>query len=407
MSESVGESLLKFRLSPQYQQLKLGLHRHLIAQIEERDLHIDQWTPEQVTRFIAEQVRRYVVEQRVAVNQRESDLLIADARDELIGYGPIQPLVDDPQIADIVVNGATRVFVEREGRLEAAPVRFVDDAHVVRVIQRILSPIGRRVDESTPMVDARLPDGSRVNAIIPPVALDGPCLSIRKFRETPLGAEQLIEYGSVNQAMLDFLRERVRGRASMVVSGGTGSGKTTFLNLLSQWIPESERVITIEDAAELRLAHEHVVRLETRPANLEGEREVTARDLVRNALRMRPDRIIVGEVRGHEVLDMLQAMNTGHDGSMTTIHANSTRDAVRRLELLAHFAGFNGSERSFRGQLASAVQIFVQLARLPSGERRVMAIDELRGLSDDELLMHRHFSWDPDSGQFIGHGAAA
>ena len=396
---STAEQLQRFRLTEQYQKLKRGLHRHLIAQIEERNLDIDDWAPEKVSRFINEQVRRYVVEQRLAVNQRESEALAQDARDELVGFGPIQALVDDDSVADIVVNGPENVFIERNGRLSSAPVRFVDNAHVVRVIQRILSPIGRRVDESTPMVDARLPDGSRVNAIIPPIALDGPCLSIRKFRQQPLSEADLLGYGTVSQAEIDYLKARVKARTNLIVVGGTGSGKTTFLNLLSQWIPQDERVITIEDAAELRLEHEHVVRLETRPPNLEGERAVTARDLVRNALRMRPDRIIVGEVRGDEVLDMLQAMNTGHDGSMTTIHANSTHDAVHRLELLAAFAGFKGSEVTFRGQLASAVALFVHLARLPDGKRRLMAVTEVQGLRGGELLMQERFCYDPETGE--------
>ena len=329
--------ITRFRLSDQYQQLKNSFHRHLIQQIEERDLDIDRWDALKIERFVTEQMRRYVVEQRLPVNQRESEALARDARDELMGFGPIQGLIDDDSVNDIVVNGPGTVFVEREGRLYTAPVRFFNDAHVVRVIQRILAPIGRRVDESTPMVDARLPDGSRVNAIIPPIALDGPCLSIRKFRKQPLTADDLLRFGTLSEAELHYLRERVEKRTNLIVVGGTGSGKTTFLNLLSQWIPPDERIITVEDAAELRLNHGHVVRLETRPPNLEGERAVSARDLVRNALRMRPDRIIVGEVRGDEVLDMLQAMNTGHDGSMTTppIARSRSRTSSSRSRLPA------------------------------------------------------------------------
>ncbi len=386
--------ITRFRLSEQYQQLKRNFHRHLIQQIEERNLDIDQWDAQKIERFVTEQMRRYVVEQRLPVNQRESEALAKDARDELTGFGPIQTLVEDDTVNDIVVNGPENIFIERDGRLFTAPVRFIDDAHVVRVIQRILAPKGRRVDESTPMVDARLPDGSRVNAIIPPIALDGPCLSIRKFRKTALSADDLLRMGSVSQQILDYLRERVQRRTNLVIVGGTGSGKTTFLNLLSQWIPRDERIITIEDAAELRLHHDHVVRLETRPPNLEGEREVTARALVRNALRMRPDRIIVGEVRGDEVLDMLQAMNTGHDGSMTTIHANNTRDAIHRLELLAGFAGYTGSELTFRGQIAAAIQLLVQVSRLPGGERRVMSVMEVLGLSGHDLQMRELFRYD-------------
>ncbi|MEC9362079.1 MAG: CpaF family protein [Pseudomonadota bacterium] len=398
---STDPQITRFRLSDQYQQLKNSFHRHLIQQIEERDLDIDRWDALKIERFVTEQMRRYVVEQRLPVNQRESEALARDARDELMGFGPIQGLIDDDSVNDIVVNGPGTVFVEREGRLYTAPVRFFNDAHVVRVIQRILAPIGRRVDESTPMVDARLPDGSRVNAIIPPIALDGPCLSIRKFRKQPLTADDLLRFGTLSEAELHYLRERVEKRTNLIVVGGTGSGKTTFLNLLSQWIPQDERIITVEDAAELRLQHSHVVRLESRPPNLEGERAVSARDLVRNALRMRPDRIIVGEVRGDEVLDMLQAMNTGHDGSMTTIHANSTRDAVHRLELLAGFAGYTGSEVTFRGQVASAIQLMVHVSRLKGGERRVMSVTEVLGLRGHDLLTRELFRYDVERGEHV------
>ena len=267
------------------------------------------------------------------------------------------------------------------------------------VIERIVTPLGRRIDESTPLVDARLKDGSRVNAIIPPIALNGPCLSIRKFRAKALTAEDLLRYDSISPAEVEYLQKRVEQRTNLIVVGGTGSGKTTFLNLISQWIPDAERVITVEDAAELRLENSHVVRLETRPPNLEGQRAVTARDLVRNALRMRPDRIIVGEVRGDEVLDMLQAMNTGHDGSMTTLHANSTKDAISRLELLAGFAGFNGSEVTFRSQLASSIHLFVHVARLATGSRKLTAITEVQGLKGGELVLKDLFRYDVASGQ--------
>jgi pilus assembly protein CpaF len=392
----------RFRLSDQYLQLKNNFHRHLIQQLEERDLDIDQWDAPKIERFVTEQMRRYVVEQRLPINQRESETLARDARDELMGFGPIQSLVDDDSVNDIVVNGPNNVFVERGGRLFSVPVRFFNNSHVVRVIQRILAPIGRRIDESTPMVDARLPDGSRVNAIVPPIAIDGPCLSIRKFRKQPLTAEDLLNSGTVNQPLVDFLQASVANRTNLIVVGGTGSGKTTLLNLLSQWIPQDERIVTVEDAAELRLQHSHVVRLETRPPNLEGERAVTARDLVRNALRMRPDRIIVGEVRGDEVLDMLQAMNTGHDGSMTTIHANSTRDAVHRMELLAGFAGYTGSEVTFRGQIASAIQMLVHVSRLKSGDRRVMAVTEIKGLDQrHELVLREVFRYDLERGEHV------
>ncbi|MGB0956012.1 MAG: CpaF family protein [Panacagrimonas sp.] len=395
------DPITRFRLSDKYQELKRTLHKSLIAYIDERNLDIDGWDAARLERFVLEQVRQYVVQQRLPVNARETETLARDARDELMGFGPIQGLVEDDSVDDIVVNGPGKVFIEREGRLSSAPLRFVDDNHVIRVIQRILAPIGRRVDESAPMVDARLPDGSRVNAIIPPIALDGPCLSIRKFRKQALTADDLVRSGSASQAALDYLQKRVDQRANLIVIGGTGSGKTTFLNLLSQWIPAAERVVTIEDAAELRLKHEHVVRLETRPPNLEGQRAVTARDLVRNALRMRPDRIVVGEVRGDEVLDMLQAMNTGHDGSMTTLHANTPKDAVHRLELLAAFAGFSGNEATFRGQVLAAIHLIVHVARLPSGERRLMSVAELTGQDEQGIIMRDLFRYDLERRQHL------
>ncbi len=388
-----------FRLSAQYQQLKSKLHRHMITLIEERDLQIDDWPASKLRRFIEDNVRGFVQDNRLAVNTREAALLSQDVEDELVGLGPLQELVDDESVDDIVVNGPQRVYVERAGKLEQASIRFADNAHVVRVVQRILSPIGRRIDEFHPMVDARLADGSRVNAIIPPVALDGPCVSIRKFRREPLSGDELIESGSVTREILDFLSEAVRQRRSMIVVGGTGSGKTTFLNLLSRWIPEAERVITIEDAAELRLNNDHVVRLETRPPNLEGEGEVSARDLVRNALRMRPDRIILGEVRGDEVLDMLQAMNTGHEGSMTTLHANSTRDALHRIELLAGFAGFNGTTQTLDRQIGSALDLMVQLTRLPDGRRRLIEVSRVE-FAGEGLVTVPLFRYQPDNDSF-------
>ncbi|MDR3415965.1 MAG: CpaF family protein [Nevskia sp.] len=389
----------RFRLSDQYQTLKANVHRRLIAQIEERNLDIYSWPADKFERFVAEQVKRFVLDERLPVNQREAEALVHDARDELMGYGPIQALVDDDSVDDIIVNGPQNVFVDRNGRLMAVPVRFNDNNHVIRVIQRILAPLGRRVDESTPMVDARLPDGSRVNAIIPPIALNGPCLSIRKFHRTALTGDDLLRFGTITEAELDYLHERVERRTNLIVVGGTGSGKTTFLNMLSQWVPHHERIVTVEDAAELRLQHSHVVRLETRPQNLEGFGAVSARDLVRNALRMRPDRIIVGEVRGDEVLDMLQAMNTGHDGSMTTLHANNVRDAIHRIELLAGFAGYTGGEVTLRGQIAAALQVMVQLARMPNGHRHVVSITEVQGMSGRELVLRDLFRYDPETGQ--------
>ncbi|MGB1581747.1 MAG: CpaF family protein [Nevskiales bacterium] len=387
----------KMRLSEQYQAWKIQLHRHLLQVIDDRNLSVEDWSRSRLARLVEDEVKRYVFDNKLAVNRNEIESLAEDALDELVGYGPIQALVDDPEVDDIVVNGAQNVFVERQGRLEEAPFRFVDDNHVIRVIQRILAPLGRRVDESSPMVDARLPDGSRVNAIIPPLALNGPCLSIRKFRKQALTAEELQSMGSVNAEMLKYLNEAVTARRNILVLGGTGSGKTTLLNLISQWISAKERVITIEDAAELRLENNHVVRLETRPPNLEGGNQVTARDLVRNALRMRPDRIIVGEIRGDEVLDMLQAMNTGHDGSMTTLHANNPHDAVQRLLLLAGFAGFNGSEGMLLQQVASALDIMVHVGRLNDGRRRVLSIARVRGVHGGELRLDDVFCYDQQS----------
>lgn len=386
-----------FRLTEQYQTLKARLHQHMIRLLEDRDAHIEDWSRAKASEFIRGQVRGYVKEQRLPVNQDEADILAADTLNELIGYGPIQALVDDDSVNDIVVNGPDQIFTERSGQLALEPLRFNDDDHVVRVIQRILAPLGRRVDESTPMVDARLPDGSRVNAVVPPIALNGPCVSIRKFRADPLTDQDLVDYGSASREVLDYLKSQVEASRNILVIGGTGSGKTTFLNVISQWILVGERIITIEDAAELRLHHEHVVRLETRPPNLEGERAVTARDLVRNALRMRPDRIIVGEVRGDEVLDMLQAMNTGHDGSMTTLHANSPRDAVHRLQLLAGFAGFTGDEQTLMHQIASALDMIVHVSRLPSGARRLMSVQTVDDVVDGHLEMRELFALDDEA----------
>lgn len=382
----------------QYLDHKTRLHRALIARLEADGLQIDAWSESRLLQWISSEIHAHVARERLAVNSGELRQLVHDVRDELVGFGPLQELIDDPGVDDIVVNGPHQVYVERAGRLENSNARFADDAHVLRIIRRILAPIGRRIDESTPMVDARLPDGSRVNAIIPPVALDGPCISIRKFRAQPLSVDDLIRTGALTKTLADFLQTAVAERNSIIVVGGTGTGKTTILNMLSRWIAADERLITIEDAAELRLEHPHVVRLETRPANLEGEGDITARDLVRNALRMRPDRIVLGEIRSDEVLDMLQAMNTGHEGSMTTLHANSPIDAIHRLELLAGFAGYSGDVANLHRQIASAVSMLVHLQRLPSGERRVAAVSRLR-LEGERIVLDDLFRLDVDSGQ--------
>lgn len=386
----------QFRLTDRYQQLKGLLHLHLIRLVEDRGLRLDEWSTNKAEEFVRHEARIYVSEHRLPINQAEINLLADDVFDEMVGFGPLQPLIDDDSVDDIVVNGPDSVYTERNGRLSSESIRFSGDGHILRVAQRILAPLGRRLDESSPMVDARLPDGSRVNAIIPPLALDGPCLSIRKFRKKPLSADALVHSGTVSEAILEVLKARVHKRANILVVGGTGSGKTTFLNMISQWVEPNERVLTIEDAAELRLDHDHVVRLETRPPNLEGERAVTSRDLVRNALRMRPDRIIVGEVRGDEVLDMLQAMNTGHDGSMTTLHANGARDAIHRLQLLAGFAGFAGDTTTFLHQVASALDVIVHVSRLNDGRRRVMSVDWVGDVVEDRIELNTAFVYDTE-----------
>ncbi len=332
--------------------------------------------------------------------------LVEAALNDIVGYGPIQPLLEDDTISEIMVNGPKKVYIEKKGLLQRTNIAFDDDEHVIRIIERIVLPLGRRIDAEYPMVDARLPDGSRVNAVIPPVAIDGPSLTIRKFRKDKLRIEQLIQFGSLSAGMAEFLRACVAARLNIIISGGTGSGKTTLLNVLSSFIPENERIVTIEDAAELQLQQEHVVRLESRPPDLNGKGAVTIRDLVRNALRMRPDRIVVGECRGGEALDMLQAMNTGHDGSMTTIHANSTRDALTRLETLVLMAGMDLPLKVVRQQIASAVDLIVQQSRLRDGSRKIVSITEVVGMEGDVISMSELFKFEQtgltQDGKIIG-----
>ncbi len=368
---------------------------------------LEAWLREQVQRGledtapgqVSETAARKLLEQAfsragVTLSPSLRDQLFQRVLNDLLGFGEIQPLLDDPEISEIMINGSDKVYVERKGRLERVPIRFPDDQAVLRLIDRIISPLGRRIDEDSPTVDARLPDGSRVNAVIPPAAIDGPSVTIRKFARERLHVADLIRLGSLTEHMAEFLRACVVGRLNIVVSGGTGSGKTTLLNVLSEYIPEEERIVTIEDAAELQLHQEHVVRLEAKPPNVEGKGEVTIRHLVRNALRMRPDRIIVGEVRGGEALDMLQAMNTGHDGSMTTLHANSPRDAVRRLETLTLFAGLDLPVRVIREQITSAVDVIVQQSRLRDGSRRVTSITEVVGMEGDTVVLSEIFRFE-------------
>jgi pilus assembly protein CpaF len=364
--------------------LKQQLHQQLIAGM---DLSVLGSVPREELRA---EVRRVAEElcQRTSnlLNRAERERLVNEVLDETFGLGPLEALMADPTITDILINGHKVVYVERNGRLERADIVFTDERHLVHIVQRIVGQVGRRVDETSPMVDGRLPDGSRINAIIPPLALDGSLVSIRRFGTRPLQATDLVEKGALTEEMLQFLAACVQARLNILVSGGTGSGKTTLLNALSAYIPDDERVITIEDAAELRLQQPHVGRLETRPSNVEGSGEVTTRDLVRNALRMRPDRIVIGECRGAEALDMLQAMNTGHEGSLTTIHANDTRDALARLEMMVGMAGFDLPIWVIRRQIASAVHVVVQTSRLTGGARKVVKISEVTGIEADNLM---------------------
>jgi pilus assembly protein CpaF len=367
------------------EQLKLDLHRRLIERLDLEAL--EKISDESV---VVQQIRQAVTEllrgETTPFSQAEREEVVEQIVYEVIGLGPIEPLFRDRTITDILVNGAKEIYVERNGRLSRALTSFRDDAHLLAIIDRIVSRVGRRVDESSPMVEARLPDGSRVNAIIPPLAIDGPVLSIRRFG-AEITIQKLVEYGALTEDMVNLLAGCVRARLNILISGGTGAGKTTLLNALSSFIPSSERVITIEDAAELRMQQEHVVRLETRPPNSEGRGEVVARDLVKNALRMRPDRIIVGEVRSAEALDMLQAMNTGHEGSLTTIHANTPRDALARLETMILFAGTNLPNRAMREQVSSALDLVIQVSRLTDGSRRVSSITEVTSMEGEVITM--------------------
>jgi pilus assembly protein CpaF len=389
-----------------YQDVKLRLHHYLIDRIDIERVSIGDMPRAELGDYVLDKVSHYVSEHRLAISRHEMENLAREMVDELTGYGPLEELIRDDRINDILVNGTSHIYIERSGILSRSELRFIDDEHVLRVIRRILAPLGRRIDESSPMVDARLPDGSRVNAIIPPLALDGPCLSIRKFRKDPLQASDLLASGTMDESMLNFLKLAVSRRSNILISGGTGSGKTTLLNVLSRFISPYERLVTIEDAAELQLGHDHVVRLETRPPNVDGQGEVAARDLMRNALRMRPDRVLLGEIRSHEVMDMLQAMNTGHDGCMSTIHANSPRDAILRLEMLAGFAGFMGQESTLKHMIATALDLIIQVGRMSDGRRRVLAISEVLGVQDDRIVTNELHVFHPDTGHFSATGLA-
>lgn len=385
-------------------ELKVQLHQSLIDLINLSAL--DKMSRAQIEAEVGHIIHDELKKQNHALNQQERKQLVEDVLDELLGLGPIEPLLKDSTITDILVNGATNVFVERYGVLEPSPVRFKDEKHLLRIIQKIVSAVGRRVDESSPMVDARLADGSRVNAVVPPLALDGSLLSIRKFARVPISMDRLVEIGSVPAQLAEVLKAVVASRRNVLISGGTGSGKTTLLNAMSAYIDGRERIVTIEDSAELQLQQRHVVRLETRPANIEGKGEISQRDLVKNALRMRPDRIIVGEVRAGEAFDMLQAMNTGHEGSMTTVHANSPRDALSRIEQMIGMSGIDIPARSARNQIASAIHAVVQVSRLSDGRRKLVSLSEVTGMEGDVITMQEIFRFRQtgvgNDGQVVG-----
>jgi pilus assembly protein CpaF len=375
--------------SPEYQELKFLIHRRLLDRINLEAL--SSIVGERARAEVRAVVAKLVEEENPPLNLAEKDRMIEEVLDEVFGLGPLEPLLQDPTVSDILVTTPKLVYVERFGKLHRTPIQFKDNIHLLRIIEKVVSRVGRRVDESSPLVDARLPDGSRVNAAIPPVAVDGPLLSIRRFGTHSITGEVLVEKLALTSGMLELLQCAVKARLNIIIVGGTGAGKTTLLNVLSSYIPEDERVVTIEDAAELRLRQTHVARMETRPANVEGHGAIKIRDLVVNALRMRPDRIIVGEVRSEEALDMLQAMNTGHDGSLTTIHANNPREAVSRLEVMVGMANANMSMRAIRQQVASAIDLFVQVARFSDGSRRVTYVTECEGMEGDIITMQDIF----------------
>ncbi|MBQ5651439.1 MAG: CpaF family protein [Selenomonadaceae bacterium] len=393
-----------------YQTIKQSVHKIIVEQMtptEQMVLSAVQQDAAEVEQVIGNYVDKVLEDNPFAVPVSERGRIVSDLRDEMLGLGPIESLLKDPAITEIMVNGPKKVFIERMGKLQLSGVQFHDDAHVMNIIERILSPIGRHIDESTPLVDARLKDGSRVNIIIPPLALCGPCITIRKFAQKALSVENLISFGTLDRKMADFIRACIQARINILVSGGTGSGKTTTLNVLSSFIPENERIVTIEDAAELKLQQTHVVTLESRPANIEGSGQITIRDLVKNALRMRPDRIIVGEVRSGEALDMLQAMNTGHDGSLTTAHANTPRDALSRLETMVLMAGFEMPVRAIREQISSAIELILQQSRLKDGSRKITYITEVQHMEGDvittqDLFRFEQTGMDAD-GKLTGH----
>ena len=397
-----------------YQELKLAIHRRIVDEMSDQEqqfLASNNHTRAEVEELISSYCQRVLDDNPMNVPRGERARIVADICDEILGLGPIEPLLKDETITEVMINGPKKIFVERKGKLQLTNVQFHDDAHLMTIIERIVSPLGRRIDESSPLVDARLSDGSRVNAIVPPLSLIGPCVTIRKFTKNPLSIDNLVGFGSLSEEMAEFLEACVKARLNIMVSGGTGSGKTTTLNVLSSFIPDDERIVTIEDAAELRLQQQHVVTLESRPANLEGRGAITIRDLVRNALRMRPDRIIVGEVRSGEALDMLQAMNTGHDGSLTTGHANSPRDILSRLETMVMMAGMDLPVRAIREQIASALDLVIQQSRIQDGSRKITYITEVQKMEGDTIVLQDLFTYVQtgvnESGKSVGYYEAS
>ncbi|GGC18157.1 CpaF family protein [Pseudoduganella buxea] len=392
-----------------YHQLKSRIHEALLDRVDLESMQ--RLTPDQIRQELRLLVERLLEEEMVVINDAERKTLTRDIQNEMLGFGPLEPLLEDPTVSDILVNTHKQIYVERRGRLELTDVTFTDEAHLMKIIDKIVSRVGRRIDESSPMVDARLPDGSRVNAIIPPLAIDGAVMSIRRFSADPLRLADLVSYGSMTADMAEVLQGLGKAKVNILISGGTGSGKTTMLNVISGFINHNERIVTVEDAAELQLQQPHVVRLETRPPNIEGKGEVTQRALVRNALRMRPDRIILGEVRGAEAMDMLGAMNTGHEGSMATIHANTPRDALTRLENMVSMAAGTLPAKAIRQQIAAAVGVVVQVSRLTDGKRKVLSISEVTGMEGDVITMQEIFSFKQsgvgDDGTVIGHATAS
>lgn len=388
-----------------YQELRARIHRKLLDRVDLAMM--ENMAPELLRAELKTLVERLLTEEDVAINDVERMSLVRDIQHEVLGLGPLETLMADSTISDILVNTFNQIYVERKGKLELTDVRFESEAHLLKIIDKIVSGVGRRVDESSPMVDARLPDGSRVNAIIPPLAVDGAILSIRRFAVTPLQMKDFIQYKSLTPEMAELLEGLVKSKVNILISGGTGTGKTTLLNVLSGYIPSNERIVTIEDAAELQLQQPHVVRLEVRPPNIEGKGEVTTRMLVRNSLRMRPDRIIVGEVRGAEVVDMLQAMNTGHEGSMATVHANTPRDALTRLENMMGMAGFNLPTKAMREQISSALSVVIHVSRLSDGKRKVTSIKEITGMESEVITMQDIFIYEQtgiaEDGKVLGH----